>query len=522
MNDGKIEFKPTEYYITYDIETFEKFIQQNYGEDSATIFYKLIFLDQWLDQVFEEAKQIKKDNKYEDESIPQHFEVPVIGFNSAKFDVSLVFKNLKSKNCRIIKHIDSGTVAKQIIVRHKDTHIQLRFIDALIYCTKMTLKKSVRDIGRGTMQKSRKDITGGLCNVLHRYNIAGETRINHLEYQNRKKLQITFMPYKLILNIVGAITVYKQDTSHQILQTFNQTKMHIIQLDTDSLTLAISCDKNRGLEQRFDAINKDIEFYNKNKGFFFSEDNQRKILGVHTEKQGLNRITLRPKNYIINDECGDVSLVAKDVILQQNPQINEQTFVDNIKSGIVMKVTNTILAQKNKIMSKLSMTKNENDSKYRIPCSEPLTDETQKYNVPKRQLLLKRPQPIPKQEMEEQRIHTNPYRTKSRQASQNQIQDYQLKPLNKLQRPYFSPKSGSYEIDLAFSSDSEKGLTDNVIKKFCNNNNISLYFNSSPFTQHNRVVDRVIRTIRDGIQRQEFRASANDLQLLLIRRLQKT
>ncbi|KAA6309585.1 MAG: hypothetical protein EZS28_056479, partial [Streblomastix strix] len=113
------------------------------------------FLDQWLDQVFEEAKQIKKDNKYEDESIPQHYEVPVIGFNSAKFDVSLVFKNLKSKNWRIIKHIGSGTVAKQIIVRHKDTHIQLRFVDALIYCTKMTLKKFVRDIGGGTMTKSR-------------------------------------------------------------------------------------------------------------------------------------------------------------------------------------------------------------------------------------------------------------------------------------------------------------------------------------------------------------------------------
>ncbi|KAA6358026.1 MAG: hypothetical protein EZS28_046447 [Streblomastix strix] len=94
--------------------------------------------------------------------------------------------------------------------------------------------------------------------------------------------------------------------------------------------------------------------------------------------------------------------------------------------------------------------------------------ETQKYNVPKRQLLPKRPQPMPKQEIEakgqaseEQRIITNSYRTKSRQASQNIIQDYQLKLLRRLQRPYFSPKSGSYEIDLAFSirSDGVKGLT---------------------------------------------------------------
>ncbi|KAA6360166.1 MAG: hypothetical protein EZS28_044307, partial [Streblomastix strix] len=169
---------------------------------------------------------------------------------------------------------------------------------------------------------------------------------------------IICMQHRWTLNIVDAITVYKQDTSHQILQTFDQTKMHIVQLDIDSLTLAISGDKNRGSEQRFDAVIKDVEFYNKNKGFFFSEDNQRKILGVHIEKQGLNCIALSPQNYIINDECGYVSLVAKGVILRQSPQINQQTFVDNIKEGKVMKVTNTILAQKNKIMSKLSMTKN--------------------------------------------------------------------------------------------------------------------------------------------------------------------
>ncbi|KAA6401879.1 MAG: hypothetical protein EZS28_002597 [Streblomastix strix] len=173
------EFKPTEYYITYDIETFDKFIQLNYGEESMVVsqlipyciastvknksgihsfcydIRQANYLDQWLDQVFEEAKQIKKDNKYEDESIPQHFEVPVIGFNSAKFDVSLVFKNLKSKNWKIVKHIGSGTVAKQITVRHKDTHIQLRFVDALIYCTKMKLKVFVRDIGMSIMKKGR-------------------------------------------------------------------------------------------------------------------------------------------------------------------------------------------------------------------------------------------------------------------------------------------------------------------------------------------------------------------------------
>ncbi|KAA6356903.1 MAG: hypothetical protein EZS28_047570, partial [Streblomastix strix] len=160
-------------------ETFEKFFLQKYGEDSTVISYLIPyciastvrnksdmhsfcfdirqanFLDQWLDQIFEEVKQIKRDNKYEDENIPQHFEVTVIGFNSAKLYASLMFKNLKSKNWRIIKHIGSRTVAKYIIVRHKDTHIQLSFVDTLIYCFKMSLQKFVRDIGCGTMQKGR-------------------------------------------------------------------------------------------------------------------------------------------------------------------------------------------------------------------------------------------------------------------------------------------------------------------------------------------------------------------------------
>ncbi|KAA6398801.1 MAG: hypothetical protein EZS28_005671 [Streblomastix strix] len=113
------------------------------------------FLDQQLNQVFEEAKQINKDNKSEYESIPQLFEVPVIGLNSTKFDVSLVVKNLKSKNWRIIKHIASGTVTKLIIVRHNETHFQLRFVDAMIYCNKMGFKKVILDIESASMQKEK-------------------------------------------------------------------------------------------------------------------------------------------------------------------------------------------------------------------------------------------------------------------------------------------------------------------------------------------------------------------------------
>ncbi|KAA6374352.1 MAG: hypothetical protein EZS28_030122 [Streblomastix strix] len=135
-------------------------------------------------------------------------------------------------------------------------------------------------------------------------------------------------------------------------KAFDKTKMHIIQLDTDSLTLAIAGD-SRDYTQGFDAIIIDPEFYNKNKGFFFSENGQRKILGVHIEKQGYNCIALSPKNYIINDE-----IVLKGVILDQNPQINEQSFVECINNGTVTTAVNTTLAQRKGVMSRLQMERN--------------------------------------------------------------------------------------------------------------------------------------------------------------------
>ncbi|KAA6385425.1 MAG: hypothetical protein EZS28_019048 [Streblomastix strix] len=124
-------FKPTRYYITYDIETSEKKVNEKFGDSSqvtATLipyavastvklangihsFYYDIrtenFLDKRLEQIFEEAKQVMKDNKYIDETIPKYYEVPVIGFNSAKFEASVLFKILKSKDWIILKMLQN-------------------------------------------------------------------------------------------------------------------------------------------------------------------------------------------------------------------------------------------------------------------------------------------------------------------------------------------------------------------------------------------------------------------------------
>ncbi|KAA6401576.1 MAG: hypothetical protein EZS28_002898 [Streblomastix strix] len=135
-------------------------------------------------------------------------------------------------------------------------------------------------------------------------------------------------------------------------KTFDRTKMSIIQLDTDSLTLAIAGD-SRDYTQAFDAIIKDHEFYNINNGFFFRENGKQKILGVHIEKQGYNCIALSLKNCIIIDE-----IVLKGVILDQNPQINERTFVNHIIIRTVTAAINTTLAQRKGLMSCLQMERN--------------------------------------------------------------------------------------------------------------------------------------------------------------------
>ncbi|KAA6356060.1 MAG: hypothetical protein EZS28_048413 [Streblomastix strix] len=129
--------------------------------------------------------------------------------------------------------------------------------------------------------------------------------------------------------------------------------MHFVQGDTDSFTWAINGDSNRGPDQLFDAVIKDKQFYGKYKDCVYCDNGQKQILHIGVEKFGYNCIAISPKNYIINDE-----IVLKGVTLQQNPQINEQTFVDNIKEGKITTAANTTLVQRKGTMSRLQMERN--------------------------------------------------------------------------------------------------------------------------------------------------------------------
>jgi hypothetical protein len=69
----------------------------------------------------------------------QFTEVPIIGFNSAKFDMNLLETYLSGKNYKIISTLGKSSYYKclkaeiQVMVGKKETQVTLRFIDAIIY-----------------------------------------------------------------------------------------------------------------------------------------------------------------------------------------------------------------------------------------------------------------------------------------------------------------------------------------------------------------------------------------------------
>ncbi|KAA6353445.1 MAG: hypothetical protein EZS28_051028, partial [Streblomastix strix] len=175
-NNATQQFKPTQYYITYDFETVERKVNTYFGKPLSkddktirnsqwisvleplsvastiklkwreqynnddqykkittpfgdatlkTIYYDLRqgtdFITQWIEQVFEEAKQVALDNKYDDEAIPYNQCVSIIGFNSSRFDQALFSKYLHNDKWTIQSFIGTMGQGKQIVVEHKQT-----------------------------------------------------------------------------------------------------------------------------------------------------------------------------------------------------------------------------------------------------------------------------------------------------------------------------------------------------------------------------------------------------------------
>jgi len=151
-----------------------------------------------------------------------------------------------------------------------------------------------------------------------------------------------------------------------VFKCIDMDKFHLVEGDTDSIYFAVSGDKNKDAKQRFDAIIKDKEFYEKYYRYYLpDEDNktledEKKILGCTIEKGGYSMYALAPKCYTIITDKEDLQGIKKikGVSLNQNKQITHNEYKKLLDENLIFKGTNTILALKNSQMSKIKMQKN--------------------------------------------------------------------------------------------------------------------------------------------------------------------
>ncbi|KAA6360974.1 MAG: hypothetical protein EZS28_043499, partial [Streblomastix strix] len=101
------------------------------------------------------AEQVNADNQYIteactiDDTIPYSMEVPIVGFNSSRFDISLIISQMQCKDWTINNYIGSPTQAKQVIVHHKKLNLKVKFVDMLTYLQRMEFKQAAKDFGDG-------------------------------------------------------------------------------------------------------------------------------------------------------------------------------------------------------------------------------------------------------------------------------------------------------------------------------------------------------------------------------------
>ncbi|KAA6387800.1 MAG: hypothetical protein EZS28_016675 [Streblomastix strix] len=140
-------------------------------------------------------------------------------------------------------------------------------------------------------------------------------------------------------------------------------RIHFIKGDTDSAYWAISGNPSEDFIQQFNAVVKRRDFYNQNAKFFIPTIrgdvyDEKKILGLAIDRQGISITALAPKNYInFKNYCDDSKIKLKGVNQKTN-KITKDYIVDCINDGKIIKCSNMRLGQKNLQMSQLSIEKN--------------------------------------------------------------------------------------------------------------------------------------------------------------------
>ncbi|KAA6376146.1 MAG: hypothetical protein EZS28_028327, partial [Streblomastix strix] len=96
---------------------------------------------------FESAEQIYQSMKYDDENIPFDKCVKVLGWNSSRFDIVLLWDALDCELWTMGFPIDDLNNIKSITVTCKKSNMKLQFIDAENLLGQMKLKAYVKDYG---------------------------------------------------------------------------------------------------------------------------------------------------------------------------------------------------------------------------------------------------------------------------------------------------------------------------------------------------------------------------------------
>ncbi|KAI5516342.1 DNA/RNA polymerase superfamily, partial [Trichomonas vaginalis G3] len=194
-------YKPTRYYITFDFETLETKEELQLSECATLNAYlkpfmvsstvKLndktftrnfcltssdSFISDWIEFLFSTCSLVAKSNieQYEELMKPQTDQtagtlshtlnekqkeafkelldeefnkVNIIGFNSGKFDLNLILRDLNTAKWKIKSMLGSSSQFKQIIVKKTNCPYELRFIDIRNYIAGGTLDQFTQDFG---------------------------------------------------------------------------------------------------------------------------------------------------------------------------------------------------------------------------------------------------------------------------------------------------------------------------------------------------------------------------------------
>ncbi|KAA6390024.1 MAG: hypothetical protein EZS28_014448 [Streblomastix strix] len=246
-------------------------------------------------------------------------------------------------------------------------------------------QRQIESIIQRVIPQIMSGITGGLSNVMHRVNRSGIDFIKRIQYdKDNKKVTVLTTDHR-ITQVVGVDfnSLYPSVMSsepHQFIKytrssgsangkTYmcgSQTDMnriHFNEGDTDSAYWSISGNVNEDFTQQFNAVINDREFYNDNAKFYFPSIrgdiyDEKKILGLAIERQGVAMVALAPKNYMIETNYNGNSKIKLKRVNQKTNKFTKAQIVDCVNEGKITKCTNMRLGQQNHQMSQLAIEKN--------------------------------------------------------------------------------------------------------------------------------------------------------------------